>query len=395
MSSRITSAVLCAAGVAFTALALIMASAATHDPGHAAEAQATAVTKPGKLRTYYIAADEVRWDYAPQRRNLITGQPFTEDENVFVGRGPQRVGSEYQKALYREYTDETFTRLKPRAPEWQHLGMLGPVIQAEVGDTIKVVFKNNASRPYSIHPHGVFYAKNAEGAPYDDGTAGADKHDDAVPPGDTHVYVWQVPPRAGPGPHDGSSVMWMYHSHTDEVADTNSGLVGPMIITAAGQARPDGSPVDVDRQFVAFFDVMDENKSNYLDDNIAGLSDAQGVDPDDEDFQESNLMHSINGYVYGNGPAGTTAANPAFRARKGERVRWYLMSLGTEVDLHTPHWHGQTVTIMGMRTDIAQLLAGGMQTADMQTDDPGIWLFHCHVNDHILAGMQTRYQVTG
>jgi FtsP/CotA-like multicopper oxidase with cupredoxin domain len=394
MSSRIGSAAPATVAAAVTALALAMASAGTHDPGHSAHAQAAALTKPGKLRTYYIAADEVRWDYAPQGHNLVTGRPFTDDENVFVGRGAQRIGSAYKKALYREYTDGTFRRLKPRAPEWQHLGMLGPVIQAEVGDTIRVVFRNNATRPYSIHAHGVFYAKNAEGAPYDDGTAGADKHDDAVPPGDTHVYTWQVPPRAGPGPHDGSSVMWMYHSHTDEVADTNSGLVGPMIITAAGQARPDGSPVDVDRQFVAFFDVMDENQSHYLDDNIAGLPDAAHVDPDDEEFGESNLMHSINGYVYGNGPAGTSAATPAFQARNGERVRWYLMSLGTEVDLHTPHWHGQTVTVMGMRTDVAQLIAGGMQNADMTADDPGIWLFHCHVNDHILAGMQTRYQVT-
>jgi FtsP/CotA-like multicopper oxidase with cupredoxin domain len=26
-------------------------------------------------------------------------------------------------------------------------------------------------------------------------------------------------------------------------------------------------------------------------------------------------------------------------------------------------------------------------------DDAGIWLFHCHVNDHISAGMLSRYQV--
>jgi FtsP/CotA-like multicopper oxidase with cupredoxin domain len=31
----------------------------------------------------------------------------------------------------------------------------------------------------------------------------------------------------------------------------------------------------------------------------------------------------------------------------------------------------------------------------MVPDDPGIWLFHCHVNDHIRAGMLTRYKVTG
>jgi FtsP/CotA-like multicopper oxidase with cupredoxin domain len=391
------SAVLVALVAAMATPALVVATSGAQSAAHEAhqqQQQQQARAGGGRLRTYFIAADEVTWDYAPQGRNLVTGQAFGETENVFVQRGRDRIGSAYKKALYREYTDASFGTLKPRSPGWQHLGMLGPVIRAEVGDTIRVVFRNNASRPYSVHPHGVFYPKDAEGAGYDDGTSGADKHDDAVPPGETHVYTWQVPPRAGPGPHDGSSVMWMYHSHTDEVADTNSGLIGPMIITAAGMAKPDGSPVDVDREFVALFDVMDENQSHYLDDNIAGLSDAANVDPGDEGFEESNLMHSINGYVYGNGPEGTSATTPAFVAHKGDRVRWYMMGMGTEVDLHTPHWHGQTATIMGMRTDVAQLLPGAMQVADMTTDDPGIWLYHCHVNDHIVAGMQTRYQVT-
>jgi manganese oxidase len=29
----------------------------------------------------------------------------------------------------------------------------------------------------------------------------------------------------------------------------------------------------------------------------------------------------------------------------------------------------------------------------MRPDNPGIWLYHCHVNDHITAGMITRFQV--
>ena len=29
----------------------------------------------------------------------------------------------------------------------------------------------------------------------------------------------------------------------------------------------------------------------------------------------------------------------------------------------------------------------------MVPDAPGTWLFHCHVNDHIAAGMTTRYRV--
>ena len=35
-----------------------------------------------------------------------------------------------------------------------------------------------------------------------------------------------------------------------------------------------------------------------------------------------------------------------------------------------------------------------MVTADMVPDDPGTWLFHCHVNDHISAGMLVRYRIT-
>ena len=73
------------------------------------------------------------------------------------------------------------------------------------------------------------------------------------------------------------------------------------------------------------------------------------MNPDDDEFHETNLMHSINGYVYGNGPMSCCNA--------GQRVRWYLLGMGTEVDLHTPHWHGNTLTTsMGMRMDMAELL---------------------------------------
>ncbi len=341
-------------------------------------------------RNYFIAADEVVWDYAPTGINQVTGQPFGEPENVFVAQGPDRIGRRYVKALFREYTDATFRTLRSRPPGWQHLGFLGPLIRATVGDQIHVVFKNNATRPYSIHPHGVFYAKNAEGAPYNDGTSGGNKLDDAVPPGATFEYFWNVPERAGPGPMDGSSAFWMYHSHTDEVADTYAGLIGPIVITRAGQARPDGRPVDVDREFVTMFEVADENQSPYLARNIQQFAgDPGSVDPEDEGFIESNLKHSINGFLYGN----LRGNNTGLAMNNAERVRWYLMGMGTEVDLHTPHWHGNVVDIMGMRTDVAELLPASMVTADMRPDDNGTWLYHCHVNDHILAGMLALYRV--
>jgi hephaestin len=48
---------------------------------------------------------------------------------------------------------------------------------------------------------------------------------------------------------------------------------------------------------------------------------------------------------------------------------------------------------MGHRTDVVSLLPAAMAMVDMIPDNRGIWLFHCHVSDHILAGMSTRYEV--
>jgi len=347
-------------------------------------------TMAAPTRTYFIAAVEVDWDYAPTDINLIGGSVFGKIDNIFVQTGPERIGKIYRKAVYREYTDETFTTPKAVEPKWQHLGVLGPVIRGEVGDTIQVVFKNNTGFPTSMHPHGVFYRKDSEGAPYNDGTSGSDKADDAVPPGDSHTYIWQVLERSGPGPMDGSSVAWMYHAHTDEPRDTNAGLIGPLIITRRGSANPDGSPNDIDREFVTVFTVFDENTSHYLLDNVDRFT-GRPIKVrkrllEDGEFLESNLMHSINGYVYGNVPGLTM--------KQGERVRWYVQAYGNEVDLHTPHWHGQTALIMGMRMDMVELLPGSMKTADMVPDNPGTWLYHCHVNDHITAGMMALFSVT-
>jgi len=357
--------------------------------------------RPG-TRTYYIAADEVDWDYAPSGRDGITGEPFTGMSKRYMEPGPGRVGRVWHKAIYREYTDSTFTTLKPRPAEWQHLGMLGPLIRAEVGDTIRVVFRNNVSFPASVHPHGVFYTKDSEGAPYADSTSGADKADDGVPTGGTHVYVWTVPERAGPTMHEGKSAIWMYHSHVDDQADMAAGLVGPIIITAQGGSRADGTPTDVDREFVVAFMELDENNSPYFERNYAehalplprrpGPQRPGPALPRDTVFgvlvsgpaTESSFRETMNGLSYGN--------LDGLTMHVGERVRWYLMAT-TGFEFHAPHWHGNVVTIHDMRTDVASLTSMEMVTADMVPDDPGTWLFHCHVSNHLRMGMQALYTV--
>lgn len=348
----------------------------------------------GETRTYYIAADEVEWNYVPGGRNMIAGEAFA-DTAFFSDVDPVEVGTVYEKALYREYTDETFTTLKPRAPEWEHLGFLGPIVRGVVGDTIVIVFRNNASQPHSVHPHGVFYDKDSEGALYADGSDGADKADDAVPPGGTHTYVWPVPERAGPGPMQGSSVMWMYHSHTNEVKDVNAGLLGVMLVTAREAAGPDGSPTDVDREIVAVFAQVHEQESWYVGENI-GATLAMGepapsfgptFQSEIGNFYPFFVFFTVNGFIHGSMP------REALTLRRGERVRWYVMGSTNDFDFHTPHWHGNVVTTSGMRTDVVDVGAMEMLSANMVPDNPGTWLFHCHISFHNEAGMGVLYTV--
>ena len=339
-----------------------------------------------------MAAEEVVWDYAPADRSLITNEPWNDLQRPFVTAGDMHVGRLAKKAIYREYTDSTFTALKARPPEWEHLGIMGPLLRGVVGDTIRVVFLNRASFPASMHPHGVFYLKDSEGAPYEDGTDSTAKLDDGVPTGSRHTYIWPVPARAGPSHNEGSTAFWMYHSHTDEVGDVNAGLIGPMIITARAHARADATPDDVDRELVVGFLEFDETNSTLWRENLrtygkppADLK-AEWVFGERTVGPESQyaFKETLNGFLYGNA-SGLTM-------REGDRVRWYLMA-STNFEMHAPHWHGNTVQASHMTTDMASLLPMGMLVADMVPDNPGEWLFHCHVAPHLLMGMEATYEV--
>ena len=361
----------------------------------------SAKTPQGTTRTYFIAADEIEWNYTPEGKDVMMSHSFDAYARVFAEHAPDRIGCTYRKAIFREYTDDTFRTLKPRPPELAHMGLLGPVIRAEVGDTIKVMFRNNASFPFSLHPHGVAYTRDSEGAMYADGMEHPEVNG-LVAPGKTHLYTWIAREQAGPGPQDGSSVVWIYHSHNYEPKDVNAGLIGPIVITRRGMARPDGSPKDIDREFFALFMIVDENQSHYIEQNVkAHVGDPSKLNrleavPGDPDgnadltlghgFAISNMKATINGYLFSNGPIMTM--------RKGEHVRWYVMGMGNGFNFHTPHWHGNLVSVRGQYMDVLPSIGPAQfVTADMVPDMPGTWMFHCHVDDHMKGGMQTIYRV--
>jgi manganese oxidase len=301
-------------------------------------------------REYYVAAELTEWDYAPSRKDLTHEAPLPEE---LRGR------TVWRKVRFVEYADDGFKERK-RQPEW--LGILGPIIRAEVGDTVVVHFYNQADQPYSMHPHGLRYSKDEEGAQYSPAGRGAQ-----VKPGERHTYTWIADDMSGPGPRDPSSIVWWYHSHVHEPNEIQKGLLGPIVVSAKGRARPDGAPADIDREFVTAYMIFKEHlKSDDGQDNLIE-------------------MDGINGLIFGN--------LRGLDMRNGERVRWYVFGMGDEQDEHTAHWHGKTVDAYGRHTDVIELLPASMITVTMSADNPGTWLYHCHVDEHLRSGMHTRFTI--
>ena len=99
----------------------------------------------------------------------------------------------------------------------------------------------------------------------------------------------------------------------------------------------------------------------------------------------SGQFHAINGFVFGN--------LPGLVMKQGETVRWYMMGMGSEKDLHSPHWHGKTVTDGTRHVDVVELMPGSTISVDMVADNPGVWLLHCHVADHMEGGMMATFTI--
>jgi FtsP/CotA-like multicopper oxidase with cupredoxin domain len=306
-----------------------------------------------RIRTYYVRAEPVRWNYAPLRYDSVIGQPLP---------GPWGDSLAYPKLHYVGYTDSTFTTPTP-TPPW--LGILGPLLRGIEGDTIRVVFRNATRLPLSIHPHGVRYSPENEGAAYHPPRGGGD----SVPPGGSYTYAWLAGRESAPLPGEPSSKVWLYHSHVHPEREIDLGLVGVIIVADPARADPKTAiPTDIDREFATLWMVFDENTA-----------------PSPSRAAEGNLKHAINGLFFGN--------LRGLEMNKGDRVRWYITDLGSEVDLHTPHWHGAKLLMGGSYVDVVELLPGSMKVADMVARNPGVWMLHCHVNDHMTAGMYTTYTI--
>ncbi|NXH15516.1 FA8 factor, partial [Bucco capensis] len=327
--------------------------------------------------TYYIAAEEMDWDYAPVKPASLDGENI---RSLFLEAGPQRIGSKYKKVLFVEYEDATFTKRK--VSDQPDKGILGPVIKGEVGDQFKIVFRNLASRPYNIYPHGLTNV-----GPYHAMKPSQDKNVKDIPilPGESFTYSWRITTEDGPTQADPRCLTRFYYSSIDLVRDMASGLIGPLLICFKKSMDQRGNQIMSDRTRLVLFSVFNENHSWYLEENIRRFcTDAAHVDTQDPQFYASNMMHTINGFVFDN-------LQPKLCLH--DVVYWYVLNVGAQTDFLSIFFSGNTFKHNTIFEDVLTLFPFSGETVFMSLEKPGIWTLGCLNPGFRERGMHAKFTV--
>jgi FtsP/CotA-like multicopper oxidase with cupredoxin domain len=254
-------------------------------------------------------------------------------------------------------------------------GIPGPTMRAAVGDRVKVHLRNkdvDYGWPHSLHVHGWRYKPTSDGA----WTAVTfDQPGVAIGPGKEYTYEYTVPanavgtwpyhdhsvPKTIPPPAAPAAANDSRHTHDDEggmgtmEVGAQLGLLGTIIVT-------DPTTPPVDREIVLFMHDMYQADVPVL---------AQDFD-------------CFNGRSF-------LSNTPEFRVKVGDRVRWRIASLGQE--FHVFHLHGHR-WFNGQRYVDSEILGPSTTlTIEYTEDNPGSWLYHCHVTEHFAGGMVGWYHV--
>ena len=276
-------------------------------------------------RQYWISAEERGWNIVP------TGRDEMMDKKV-------KGDTQFKAYTYRAYSPNFGEPLKRgKIP--------GPLIDANIGDTIAVHFRNKLKVPVTIHPHGVFYTQEMDGA-Y------KGKYTDPggfVQPGEEFTYIWDA--------HPGTEGIWLYHDHGPmDPIPLYKGLMGPLIIRDPAKPKPDV-------EYFIFMHALQPVATNLP--------------------QQFGCM---NGRAY----AGNT---PTLESKVGDRVAFHVIALDN--DFHTFHIHGHRwVDPDGTVIDTKTIGPGDSFTAEFTEDNPGRWFYHCHVFSHLHMGMNGWYLVS-
>jgi FtsP/CotA-like multicopper oxidase with cupredoxin domain len=247
----------------------------------------------------------------------------------------------FPTVVYRRYSPHWRGPLQNSARSTSD-GLLipGPLLRARVGDKLRIHFKNLDTLrhdPHSMHFHGVHYRPSSDGA-YVPGFSGGDAD---VKFG--HAWIYRL--TAGKD----SAGVWPYHDHSPSMMDSIAGgMFGMLSILGPHEHVPD-------REFQVVFSPFGK-------------------------------FMAIDGRAF----VGNT---PVFKSTVGDLVQWDVMAMGS--DHHTFHVHGHRwLTPGGISRDTQTLGPAESFRVRWREQDPGTWLYHCHVEDHMMRGMIGIYRVS-
>ncbi|NXV82734.1 FA8 factor, partial [Atlantisia rogersi] len=212
-----------------------------------------------------------------------------------------------------------------------------------------------------------------------------DVKDIPVPPGRSFTYSWKVTTEDGPTQADPRCLTRFYYSSIDPVRDTASGLIGPLLICFKKSMDQRGNQMMSDKTRLVLFSIFDENRSWYLEENIRRFcTDSTHVDTQDPQFYASNVMHTINGFVFDN-------LQPKLCLH--EVVYWYVLSVGAQTDFLSIFFSGNTFKRNMVFEDMLTLFPFAGETVFMSLEKPGIWTLGCLNPEFRDRGMRAKFTV--
>ncbi len=221
---------------------------------------------------------------------------------------------------------------------WTYDGVVpGPVIRVRVGDRVQLVVHNELPQPTVVHLHGLVTANDMDGVP------GVSQM--PIQPHGVFTYRFTA---VRPG-------TYIYHTHYNDLDQLDRGLYGAVII--------------------------DERHPPKVDHDYLEVISSWRIRSDAENF------FSLNGKSY--------PETHALEVKRGQTIRLRFIDIsGTE--FHTMHLHGHRMRIIArdgnpvLTPDVENtVMIGPGQTIDtlVKADaNPGTWLLHCHVLDHMMNG---------
>ena len=228
----------------------------------------------------------------------------------------------------------------------------GPMIELTQGDRVRIYVTNRLPSPTTIHWHGVLLPCGM------DGVAGVTQP--AIPCDETYLYEFTFP----------DSGTFMYHPHYDSMTQEGMGLTGMIIVH---KREPDVSKRP-DRDFVIMLHEWNVDVGTAKPNTLK---------------MGFNIL-TMNGKVM--------PATEPLVAELGDTV-WVRYGNLSAMDHHPIHLHGYSFNIIGSDggwvADKSSLLpettvlvpVGAAKVIEFLANNPGDWIFHCHMTHHTMNQM--------